>query len=173
MQWGKLILHHLIMPPGSLRALVSFTSLTPVLGLLFVCLCGVPTAIMATAWESALQALPSEMADQVKKDGYNSATVLAQCFRTEDMLDAYASGLILVRKIVQVEGLDENNIMFSPLVGAMRGLLAAAKSCVSAQEKDLNAKRQVYIIERAVPACAVGFWGYLGGGYRDLCSRPV
>ena len=97
---------------------------------------------MADAWEEALKELPIELAKTVLADGYESAVVFTRCFRTEEQLDKYARGLLLVQKVINVEGLTEDNVMFSPCVGELRGLREAALSQVAEELNARNSARQ-------------------------------
>ena len=101
-----------------------------------------PTAVeMPTSWVSALDSLPVELREAVVSDGYPSAVIFAQCFRTEEILDKYASGLLLIRKVIHIPDLTADTIAFSPTVGLLRGLRAAAVAEVAATEK-LERQRQ-------------------------------
>ena len=57
---------------------------------------------MARSWEQLRAALPPAVGNVILTDGYDSAAVFASSFRNEEILDKYAVGLILIRKVWQV-----------------------------------------------------------------------
>ena len=104
------------------------------------------------AWDKALEALPDEIAKEVL-DSYGNPTMFHQCFRSEDMLDKYASGLLLIRKVVDVPGLNQENVLFSPIVGALRGVLIAARAHVQEEDRMRIQSRQASTLMFIVCVC--------------------
>ena len=72
---------------------------------------------MTGACETAMEKLPSHLADTVRNDGYDSVEAWIDCFGDEAQLERYFKGLVFVRRAFALEGLTEDNISFSVPMG--------------------------------------------------------